>query len=117
MPREKELLNTRDRQEKRRLDAADMTEAGTSDAEMAGDCGRAGCRRTDGGERWRPTAGGTGAQGRRRAKCKLTDAQVAELEGPLQEGPTARQIGPKVLDKSPPMLTGITVAARLIISR
>jgi len=54
-------------------------------------CGYHGCRRTGGG-RWQPTAGGRSAlaaKGAGGAKCKLTVAQLAELEAALDAGPAA----------------------------
>ena len=46
-----------------------------------------GCRRTGGGVLWRPALASRGAGG---ARCKLTPAQVAELEEVLDAGPAAR---------------------------
>ena len=81
----------RARREQVRLAAAELIEAGASDREVARRFRvSAGCRRTGGGGRW-PPAGGRrwprrGAGG---AKCKLSPAQLAELEAVLEAGPAA----------------------------
>jgi transposase len=80
----------RARREKLRLQAADMVEAGDSDTEIAR---RLRVSRMS-ANRWRRAlaAGGREAlasKGAGGAKCKLTGAQVAELEAVLEEGPAA----------------------------
>jgi transposase len=56
--------------------------------------------------RWRPGAGcgrpgGAGVQGACGAKCKLTAAQVAELEAVLDAGPCGGGVCGSVLDSGP----------------
>jgi transposase len=80
----------RARREKLRLEAADMIEAGASDAEIAR---RLRVSRMS-ANRWRRALAAGGRQalaskGAGGAKCKLTDAQLAELEETLEEGPAA----------------------------
>ena len=80
----------RARREKVRLEAADLIEAGAGDKEIAG---RFRVSRMS-VNRWRRAlaAGGREAlasRGAGGAKCKLTEAQVAELEAVLDAGPAA----------------------------
>jgi transposase len=80
----------RARREKVRLEAADMIEGGAGDAEVAR---RLRVSRMS-ANRWRRAlaAGGREAlasKGAGGAKCKLTDAQLEELEAVLDEGPAA----------------------------
>src|SRR5271167_1067360 len=80
----------RARREKVRLEAADMIEAGAKDPEIAR---RFRVSRMS-ANRWRRAlaAGGREAlasKGAGGAKCKLTPAQVTELEAVLDEGPAA----------------------------
>ena len=80
----------RARRERVRLAAAEMIEAGTSDREVAK---RFRVSRMS-ANRWRRAlaAGGREAlasKGAGGAKCKLTEAQVAELEAVLDAGPAA----------------------------
>ena len=80
----------RARRERVRLEAAELIEAGASDAEVAR---RFRVSRMS-ANRWRRalTAGGREAlatKGAGGAKCKLTAAQVAELEAVLDAGPAA----------------------------
>src|SRR6266536_323913 len=80
----------RARREKVRLEAADLIEAGVSDREIAK---RFRVSRMS-VNRWRRAlaAGGREAlasKGAGGAQCKLTEAQVAELEAVLEEGPAA----------------------------
>jgi transposase len=80
----------RARREKVRLEAAEMIEAGASDPEVAR---RLRVSRMS-ANRWRRAlaAGGREAlasRGAGGAKCKLTAAQLAELESVLDEGPAA----------------------------
>ena len=80
----------RARREQVRLEAADMIEAGASDAEVAR---RLSVSRMS-ANRWRRAlaAGGReglASKGAGGAKCKLTGAQVAELESVLEAGPAA----------------------------
>jgi transposase len=80
----------RARREKVRLEAAEMIEAGASDLEVAR---RLRVSRMS-ANRWRRAlaAGGRealAARGAGGAKCKLTAAQVAELEAVLDAGPAA----------------------------
>jgi putative transposase len=80
----------RARREKVRLEAAELTGAGIGDREIAK---RFRVSRMS-VNRWRRAlaAGGREAlasKGAGGAKCKLTDAQVAELESVLDEGPAA----------------------------
>jgi putative transposase len=80
----------RARRERVRLAAAEMIEAGVGDAEVAR---RLRVSRMS-ANRWRRAlaAGGRDAlasKGAGGAKCKLTDAQVAELEAVLDTGPAA----------------------------
>src|SRR6201987_2878611 len=80
----------RARREKVRLAAADMIEAGASDREVA--------RRFRGSRmsanRWRRTLGAGGkaalaSKGAGGARCKLSPAQLGELEAVLDAGPAA----------------------------
>ena len=80
----------RARRERLRLAAAEMIEAGAGDKEVA----RAFRVSRMSVNRWRRAlaAGGREAlasKGAGGAKCKLTDAQVAELEAVLDAGPAA----------------------------
>jgi transposase len=80
----------RARREKTRLEAADMIEAGATDREVAR---RLRVSRMS-ANRWRRAlaAGGRGAlasRGAGGAKCKLSPAQLAELEAVLEAGPAA----------------------------
>src|SRR5256886_9133203 len=80
----------RARRERVRLAAAEMIEAGAGDREIAGYFGGSGRSVT----RWGGAlaAGGREAlasKGAGGAQCKLTPAQVAELEAVLEEGPAA----------------------------
>ena len=80
----------RARREKVRLEAAEMTEAGASDPEVAR---RFRVSRMP-ANRWRRALAAGGRQalaskGAGGAKCKLTDAHLAELEAVLDEGPAA----------------------------
>jgi transposase len=80
----------RARREQVRLEAAEMIEAGASDVEVAG---RLRVSRMS-ANRWRRAlaAGGREAlatKGAGGAKCKLTAAQLAELEAVLDAGPAA----------------------------
>jgi putative transposase len=80
----------RARREKVRMEAADLIEAGASDQEIAR---RFRVSRMS-ANRWRRAlaAGGRAAlasRGAGGAKCKLTPAQVAELEAVLDAGPAA----------------------------
>jgi transposase len=72
----------RARRERVRLAAAEMIEAGASDKEVA----RAFRVSRMSVNRWRRALASKGAGG---AKCKLTGAQVAELEEVLDAGPAA----------------------------
>ena len=89
----------RARREQVRLAAAEMIEAGASDREVAK---RFRVSRMS-VNRWRRAlaAGGREAlasKGAGGAQCKLTTAQVAELEAVLEQGPAARGLGGSVLD-------------------
>src|ERR1700761_5598047 len=80
----------RARREKARLEAAGMIEAGASDAEVAR---RLRVSRMS-ANRWRRAlaAGGREAlasKGAGGARCKLSEAQLAELEEVLEAGPAA----------------------------
>jgi transposase len=80
----------RARREKVRLEAADMIEAGASDPEVAR---RFRVSRMS-ANRWRRALAAGGRQalaskGAGGAKCKLTPAQVTELEAALEAGPAA----------------------------
>jgi len=91
----------RARREKVRLEAADLIEAGVSDGEIAK---RFRVSRMS-VNRWRRAlaAGGREAlasKGAGGAQCKLSPAQVAELEAVLEEGPAAGLCG-SVLDAFP----------------
>ena len=89
----------RARREKVRLAAAEMIEAGASDREVAR---RFRVSRMS-ANRWRRAlaAGGREAlasKGAGGAKCKLSPAQVAELEAVLEAGPAACGVCGSVLD-------------------
>src|SRR5215469_15715360 len=72
----------RARREKVRLAAAEMIEAGASDREVA----RHFRVSRMSANRWREALASSGAAG---VRCKLTPAQVAELEAVLDAGPAA----------------------------
>src|SRR3984893_1431192 len=80
----------RARREKLRLEAADLIEAGASDREIARHF-RVSRMSVN---RWRRALASAGrealaSKGAAGAQCKLTEAQVAELEAVLEEGPAA----------------------------
>ena len=80
----------RARREKLRLEAADLIEAGVSDREIAK---RFRVSRMS-VNRWRRALASGGrealaSRGAGGAQCKLTEAQVAELEAVLEQGPAA----------------------------
>ena len=80
----------RARREKLRLEAADLIEAGASDREIAGHFRVSRMS----ANRWRRTLASGGrealaSKGAGGAQCKLTPAQVAELEAVLDAGPAA----------------------------